>query len=130
MKLPCEIAVWYLLPVLKSELAKELVSSGLSQREVAEKLGVTQAAVSQYISGKRGNGIASTKYMGQDIKKLAKRMVSSDVSEDDIVEAFCFMCMKSKSSGMLCDMHRGKEKVPDDCDICIKIGKSYCHTRV
>jgi predicted transcriptional regulator len=49
MKVPCEIVVWYVLPVVRREIAKSLVSDfGLNQRTAAGKLGITEAAVSQY----------------------------------------------------------------------------------
>ena len=54
-KIPCEIATWYVLPVIRKELAMLLVKNhGISQKETASLLGVTDAAVSQYLSKKRG----------------------------------------------------------------------------
>jgi Predicted transcriptional regulator len=52
MKFPCELIVWDVLPSIRSELAKKLSKSGLSQKEVSERLEITQAAVSQYINKK------------------------------------------------------------------------------
>ena len=45
MKSPCEIAVWFILPQIRAGLARELVRQGLSQKETAEKLKLTPAAV-------------------------------------------------------------------------------------
>lgn len=53
MKPPCELIVWYVLPTIRYELTKELLRLGLSQKEVSESLGITQAAVSQYVKEKR-----------------------------------------------------------------------------
>ena len=54
MKTPCEIIVWNIVPVIKSEFAKRLVNEfGLSQRETSIKLGTTEASISQYILGKK-----------------------------------------------------------------------------
>ena len=48
MKPSCEVVVKYVLPVFRAMVAKELiVKYKLSQNEVAQKLGITQAAVSQ-----------------------------------------------------------------------------------
>jgi len=37
----------------QADIAKELVKEGMSQKEVAERLGVTAPAISQYLSNKR-----------------------------------------------------------------------------
>ena len=57
MKPPCEVIVWYVIPTIRAELAKELVKMGMSQKDISERLGITQSAVSQYIKDKRGKGI-------------------------------------------------------------------------
>ena len=54
MEMPCQKVIWYLLPALRREIAKTMVEMGKKQNEIADKLGVTEAAVSQYIKGKRG----------------------------------------------------------------------------
>jgi len=52
MVLPCEIAAKK-VSLIKAKLARELLKRGLSQKEIAKELDVTEAAVSQYLSGKR-----------------------------------------------------------------------------
>jgi predicted transcriptional regulator len=52
---PCESAVKYKVPAIKAELARKLKKECKSQKEIAKLLGVTEAAVSQYLSGKRAN---------------------------------------------------------------------------
>ena len=52
---PQEVEVFYLLPTLRKEIAKALKTRGHDQKRIAAMLGVTDAAVSQYISGKRGS---------------------------------------------------------------------------
>ena len=52
---PCEYIVWRGLPVLRKEIARSMIDNfGLSQTEAAQRLGLSPAAVSQYLSGKRG----------------------------------------------------------------------------
>ena len=52
---PCEYIMWNGLPVIRKEIAESMINNfGLNQKEAAEKLGVTPAAVCQYISKKRG----------------------------------------------------------------------------
>ncbi|MBS7645836.1 MAG: helix-turn-helix domain-containing protein [Candidatus Bathyarchaeia archaeon] len=51
----CEKIARYYLPAIRSIIAKRLMERyNLSQIQIAEKLGTTQAAVSQYLSSKRG----------------------------------------------------------------------------
>ena len=54
---PQELEVWYILPAIRRELTISLKEEGLKQRQVAEILGVTEAAVSQYIKSKRAKAI-------------------------------------------------------------------------
>ncbi|MGC8849340.1 MAG: transcriptional regulator [Candidatus Bathyarchaeia archaeon] len=52
----CEKIARYYLPAIRSMIAKRLMERyNLSQTQIAEKLGTTQAAVSQYLSSKRGS---------------------------------------------------------------------------
>ena len=53
MRFPCELVVWKILPAVKSRLARKLKDKGMKQKDIAEMLDITEAAVSQYLSGKR-----------------------------------------------------------------------------
>jgi hypothetical protein len=53
----CDTMVRHLLPPMRAEMVYRLVQhQGLSQSDAAKRLGVTRAAVSQYMSRKRGAG--------------------------------------------------------------------------
>ena len=53
----CDTMVRNLLPPMRAEMVSRLVNrQGLTQSDAARKLGVTRAAVSQYLSRKRGAG--------------------------------------------------------------------------
>ena len=55
-KLPCEIAIWETIPIIRKEIACCMVREfGLTQKEAAELIGLTPAAVSQYKCNKRAN---------------------------------------------------------------------------
>ena len=47
--MPQEIEVWYIIPAVRRELAKSMVKIGLKQKQIAVTLGITEAAVSQYL---------------------------------------------------------------------------------
>lgn len=50
-----EIIANKILPAIRKLICKKLKKEKMSQLEIAEILDITPAAVSQYISGKRGN---------------------------------------------------------------------------
>jgi len=53
----CDTMVRNLLPPMRAEMVYRLVQrEGLSQSDAAKRLGVTRAAVCQYMSRKRGAG--------------------------------------------------------------------------
>ena len=80
MKIHCEEAVWYSLPIIRKELARSLIKDyGLTQRKAAEKLGITESAVSQYFSKKRGNFKPLDAAIRKEIKESAKRIVLGDI---------------------------------------------------
>ncbi|MBX8631612.1 MAG: hypothetical protein KIY12_04505 [Thermoplasmata archaeon] len=55
MHLPSELEAMAVIPALRSMLARELLSKGaMNQTQVAALLGITQAAVSNYMTGARG----------------------------------------------------------------------------
>jgi hypothetical protein len=120
MKSPCELIVWYVLPSIRSELARELLSSGLTQKEVSEKLGITQPAISQYLGRKRGKEIKFKGEIKEEIRRLARNVAEgADLSE--LVLRICRICMKVRRGRALCELHSQQEDVPDGCRICIKI---------
>lgn len=75
MKLPCEILVEK-LPVIRAMITNEIVNTfGLTQKEAAKKLGITQPAVSQYLAGLRGRKKElSSKRLIIESRKLAKEI--------------------------------------------------------
>lgn len=117
MKPPCELIVWYVIPTIRAELSKELVKMGMSQKDVSERLGITQSAVSQYIKDKRGKGIPINKETRKGIKNLAKQIMD-DNSPKDVIPGICMICGIVKASGSLCDLHKQEDSNLDGCEVC------------
>lgn len=96
MKTPCEIIVWNVVPIIRKEFAKNLIKTyNLNQRKVAEKLGITESAVSRYVSGKRGAIEISDDNILQEIKKSAKRIAKENSTT--VIEETCRICRLLKS---------------------------------
>jgi len=115
MKLmPQEIEVRYIIPSIRKELAKALVAKDYKQKEVAQLLEITPAAISQYMKEKRGT-INFDSVLLKDIKKSADLIVK-DPSK---LQSEIFKLTKSvKTSGAICQIHRKYDKVPAQCELC------------
>jgi predicted transcriptional regulator len=120
LKSPCELVIWYLLPSLRSELAKELIKLGLSQKEAANRLGISEAAISHYTKGKRGKKIDLDKETKNEIKKLANEMFSS-LSEKNSILKICEICTKVRRNEILCNLHKSLDSIPADCKACLQL---------
>lgn len=97
MKTPCEIIVWQVLPAIRKEFAKNLIKNhGLSQRETADKLGVTEATVSRYISGKRGTSDILDGTIMKEVAKSVSRLVEGNGTT--MIEETCRVCRLLKAS--------------------------------
>ncbi len=96
MKCDCEIAAKYILPALRSIIAKNLIKIGLSQNEISKKLGLTQPAISQYLRMKRGKKLltAMDEATKKEIDEISKKIAFTDLSEEEIKEFFCRICGK------------------------------------
>jgi uncharacterized protein len=87
---PCETAVWQILPTIRSAVAKELTRLGLSQMSISERLGITQPAVSQYVTSKRGTTIAVS-----DSARCLVQSLAEDIARGknlDLTERMCEIC--------------------------------------
>jgi len=74
--LPQEIEVWYIIPALRKELARLLTKEhGLSYEKAGEILGVSKAAVSQYLSNKRANKVKLSVEVKKEVAKSARVIV-------------------------------------------------------
>lgn len=76
--LPQEIEVWYVIPTIRKELARIFTSKyKLKQKEAAKILGVSKAAVSQYMHSKRANSIRFPTRISKEIERSAGIIVNN-----------------------------------------------------
>ena len=111
---PQEVEVFYILPAIRKAFAAALKTKGLSQTKIAEILGVSGAAVSQYFSDKRGCDVKFEPQTSQHITEAAHRITDS--------ANFVFECqqiLKEVSANKaICDIHKQLGDVPMNCTIC------------
>ena len=90
-QIPCEEMIWKGLPSIKKEITKCMINNfGLNQRETAKLLGVTPAAVCQYMSNKRGKFEISDKKILIEINITAERIIQE--GEPAVIPEICRIC--------------------------------------
>ncbi len=115
MESPQEIEVWYVLPALRKALAEEMLKLGMKQKEIAEKLHVTGAAVSQYIKSKRAADIKFPQQLKGAIADSAKRIAKSGNALTETQR----LCTLIRTKGLLCKIHKTHTKCNlKNCDAC------------
>jgi len=84
----CDEIVRQYLPQVRAELVSRLVSKkGISQRAVAKYMGLSPAAVSQYVSRKRGC-----------------RFIEMSPDLDDVIEKWAISLISGDGSVTICDI--------------------------
>jgi len=95
----CEESVKYLLPIVRAEIAKQLmVKYFLSEAEAAKLLGVSQASISHYMNGIRGSfDYDIVKKWKPDIEEFALEAAEDLMERHDlqfISDKYCELCRK------------------------------------
>lgn len=111
MKPPCIVVVQHVLPAIRVLIAKELIEKhGLKRVRVAEKMGITPAAVTQYLKEVRGERavkmVESSDKAIEVVSKIADGLAKDEASVYDVLENICRACQIMMSDGLLCEMHK------------------------
>ena len=115
-KQPCEVALWHILPTIRACLARELVEMDLTQQKTADLLGITQAAVSQYIGNKRGKLRKRESKTYSLIVDLAEDLVNDEV--DDLARKICGICSQIQQNPSLLKSCGVPDAKADRINIC------------
>ena len=121
MLLPCEVGVKTILPAVKAIMARNIVEKhGLKEKETADILGLSQSAVSRYMTRGRGNLIEIENTV--EVQLLIDQMVSLLVREPhkkrEIMELFCQTCKTIREKGLMCNLCR-KEMPKEWAEACV-----------
>jgi predicted transcriptional regulator len=123
MKPPCEIVVWYVIPAIRSQLAKNLLKLGMKQKLISELMDITQPAVSQYCTDKRGSEIVFSSEVKKLIADFAKDLYDGTAVKNDIIAKTCFICKRIKAEDVICQLHKNKSHISSECKACL--GSEY-----
>ena len=120
MLLPSEIETKTLIPALRSILAKKLMETySIQEEDISKMLGVTQAAISNYIRGTRGNPELITKLLtikevSDMIDEIASNLSTNMAYTPASLSKFIGLCNYIKSSLLICDIHHNLESNIDE----------------
>ena len=115
--LPQEIEVWYIIPAIRRELAENLVKKHrLTYQKAAGILGVSKAAVSQYLNKKRAGKFKLPKEIKKEDEKSAGLIITNQNLAVREILRLLNVIKRSKCS----------------CDVCKKYNKgilALCHMK-
>ncbi len=120
MLLPAEIESKTLIPALRAILAKKLAyTHNIQEDKISRMLGVTQAAVSNYIRGTRGNQMLIEKLghetqVARMLEDLSESLASDMAYTPSSLSKFIGLCNYIKSSLLICDIHHNLESNIDE----------------
>ena len=126
MLLPAEIEAKSLIPAIRAILARKLIKEYKMKEEVVAKvLGVTQAAISNYVRGTRGDTeliekLSSIYEVMRKVDDIAQDLVANKAYTPSTMAKFVELCNFMRYSLIICDVHHKIESNIDEqiCELC------------
>ena len=127
MKPYCMTVVKYVLPAIRVLLMNELIEEhGLRKIDVAKKMSLSPAAITQYLTGGRGSRfikeISKNIEVKKNISEMTRAIARDECSIDVIIDKLCEICKSLRKNGMICELHG--EEFSDlflsECELCLK----------
>ena len=126
MLLPSEIEAKSLIPAVRAILAKKLIKEyALKEEDVAKVLGITQAAISNYVRGTRGDvelisKLESVREVMRMIDDIAKDLSTNKAYTPSTLAKFVGLCNYMRYTLIICDVHHSIESNIDEqiCEQC------------
>lgn len=113
--LPQEVEVWYIIPKIRKELATLLVNKyEWSYEKTGESLGISKAAICQYIKNKRANKIKISTEIKKEIESSAELMNEKKSNGMKEILRILNIMKKTKESCMVCKQYN--KAVLDYCN--------------
>jgi predicted transcriptional regulator len=110
------------LPAIRALLARTIVDKhGMKEEQAAEILGLSQSAVSRYVTKARGNTIAIENVI--EVQKLIDQMITFLIHEPNqqmkILQLFCQTCKIIREKGLMCQLCQNThEASTETCTFC------------
>ena len=121
--MPQEIEVRYILPAIRREISRIFIEEHkLSQKEAAEILGLTEAAVSQYQHSKRAKEVVFSDKVVEEIKSSVGRILTDKKNKQRVIAEIYRISSLTNVKHILCDLHRSQSRDLHNCNICFDEG--------
>jgi len=125
MLLPQEIIYRSAIPAIRYMIAKRLVEDyGMNQQQAAHILGVTQAAISNYLRRTRAIAINlnDCEEIRVSVEEVTKLLLKGGPDQPEVTEKIVYMCDHLRKNRMLCDFHKRLEPLYkiEKCHACDK----------
>ncbi len=111
MLLPSEIETKTLIPAIRAIISRRLVNDyNMKEEDVAKLLGITQAAVSNYIRGTRGDAelvkkLTSLPTIARRIDEISRELASSKAFLPSTMAKYIGLLNYIRQSMLICDIH-------------------------
>ena len=125
MLLPYEIIHRSAIPAIRYMIAIRLVEDcGMNQQQAANVLGVTQAAISNYLRRTRAIAVNlnDNKEICESVEEVTELLLEGGPDQPKVREKIVAMCDYLRREKLLCDFHKRMEPLynVDDCNGCNK----------
>ncbi len=101
--LPQEIEVWYIIPAIRKGLARALTEDhGLSYEKAGDILGISKAAISQYLSNKRANNVELSEEIKKEVIKSANIIHQNPLFAVHEIQRILSLMKMRKDSCVVC----------------------------
>ena len=123
--MPDEIISKAVYPMIRAQIAKRLIEKyNYHQKEVADILGITQAAVSYYLSDKRAviKQFIGNPELENKVNELTDSFVKGKINRDQLVIGIVKLVDYITKTKALCSIHQIYEKDLriNECNICFE----------
>ena len=120
---PYEIVSKSALPALRAMISRRLRERyDLTQKEIAIRLGVTQASVSNYERKARGVmlNLEIDPALAKGADRVATLLATNDADQIEILRTMTEMCDYIRFNHLMCNLHRDLDPgfVIEGCDAC------------
>jgi predicted transcriptional regulator len=124
LRLPGEIVIEEVLPTLRVELARALDRRSFTQQEIADCLGVTQAAVSKYLRDDAAMEplIAEDDRVAATVQRIADGFDTGEMDEYEAMAELLALIEALEDRGPICELHEAAMPALEGmgCDLCVR----------